>query len=280
MKFLVIGHSVLDFIKLDETLQKSAGGIFYTVSALNRLKSADDEIYLCSQFDEETYNFFSSEFEKVTKDHFQKVEKIPLVHLNLNKDKERHERYENITNNLSIEINDFEQFDGILINMITGFDITIEQLQRIRKDYKGFIFIDIHTLSRGLGEDYHRNFRQIPDFEKWANCLDIIQVNQRELFTLTKQEKELEVVEEIFNLGVKIICVTKGALGARVYFKGSNEILSYFAAARKIDNPNVIGCGDVFGASFFYSYIRNKNVMDSLSNAILSAELFVENKLL
>jgi sugar/nucleoside kinase (ribokinase family) len=164
--------------------------------------------------------------------------------------------------------------------MITGFDITIEQLQRIRKEFKGSIFIDVHTLSRGLGEDYKRDFRLIPDFEKWANCLDIIQVNQRELFTLSKKENELEVVEEMFNAGVKIICVTKGALGARVYFRNSNENLSYFVAARKIDSPNVIGCGDVFGASFFYSYIRNKNVMDSLSNAKLSAELFVENKLL
>ena len=280
MKLLVIGHSVLDFIKSDENLRKSAGGIFYTVSMLNHLKTEDDEIYLCSQFDDETYEFFSSEFEKVNRDYLQKVKKIPRVHLNICNDKERHERYENITNNLSIEINDFEQFDGIMINMITGFDITIEQLQRIRNKFKGFIFIDVHTLSRDLGKDYKRDFRLIPDFDKWANCLDIIQVNQRELFTLDQKEKEIEVVEILFNAGVKIICVTKGALGARVYFKNSNEILSYFVAARKINYPNVIGCGDVFGASFFYSYIRNKNVMDSLSHAILSAELFVENKLL
>jgi fructose-1-phosphate kinase PfkB-like protein len=100
------------------------------------------------------------------------------------------------------------------------------------------------------------------------------------LFTLSQKKKEIEIVEELFNAGVKIVCVTKGELGAKAYFKNSNEILSYFMAARKINNPNVIGCGDVFGASFFYSYIRNKNVMDSLSNAVATVELFVENKFL
>ena len=178
------------------------------------------------------------------------------------------------------DFDDLNQFDGILINMITGFDITLTQLIEIRKNCSGLIFIDVHTLSRGLDENYKRNFRLIPDFDKWAKCLDIIQVNQHELFTLSQKKNEIKIVEELFNTGVKIVCVTKGELGAKVYFKNSNEILSYFVAARKISNPNVIGCGDVFGASFFYSYIRNKNVMDSLSNAVAMAELFVENKFL
>ena len=279
MKLLVIGHSVLDFIKSDEKSKKSAGGIYYTVSALNRLKERDDEFYLCSQYDDETYEFFSSEFEKVNTNYLNKVKKIPRVHLNLHKDEERHEKYENITNNLSVEINNIKQFDGILINMITGFDITLVQLQEIRKSYRGHIFIDVHTLSRGLDENFKRNFRVIPGFNKWANCLDIIQVNQNELYTLSQKKNELEIVEEMLKVGVKIICVTKGALGARVYFKESNEILSHFIAAKLINNDNAIGCGDVFGASFFYSYIRNNNVMDSLSNAIETAELFLVNKL-
>jgi sugar/nucleoside kinase (ribokinase family) len=208
------------------------------------------------------------------------VEKIPRVHLNLQKDCERHEAYENITNNLSLDISELNSFDGILINMITGFDITLDQLIQIRNNYSGIIFIDIHTLSRGLNEDYKREFRLIPDFQKWAKCLDIIQVNQNELYTLSYKKIEMEIVEELFSYGVKILCVTKGEFGAKVYYNNQNEVASYFVAARKIINPNVIGCGDVFGASFFYSYIRNKNVLDSLINAVANAEQFVENKIL
>ena len=280
MKLLVVGHSVLDFIKSDKEQKISAGGIFYSISALNHLTSSDDEIYLCSQYDDETYNHFKSEFEKVNKKYFQKVEKIPRVHLNLQIGRERHEAYENITNNLELDISEFKSFDGILINMITGFDITRDQLTQIRNNYSGIIFIDIHTLSRGLNEDFKREFRVIPEFQGWAKCLDIIQVNQSELYTLSHKKREMEIVEELFSLGVKIICITKGDLGARVYYKNQDEIASYFVAAKKINNPNVIGCGDVFGASFFYSYIRNKNVIDSLTYAVLKAERFVENKLL
>ena len=280
MKLLVIGHSVLDFIKSNKEQKISAGGIFYSISALNHLTSTDDEIYLCSQYDDETYTHFKSEFEKVNKKYFQKVEKIPRVHLNLQKDCERHEAYENISTNLYLNISELNSFNGILINMITGFDITLDQLLQIRSDYSGLIFIDIHTLSRGLNEDYKREFRLIPDFQIWAKSLDIIQVNQNELYTLSHKKIEMEIVQELFSFGVKIICVTKGELGARVYYKNENEIASFFVAARKINNPNVIGCGDVFGASFFYSYIRNKNVINSLTNAVANAEQFVENKYL
>jgi len=130
MKLLVIGHSVLDFIKSDKEQKISAGGIFYSISALNHLTTSDDEIFLCSQFDDETYNYFKPEFEKLNSEFLQKVEKIPRVHLNLQKDRERHEAYENITNNLSLSFSDLNNYDGILINMITGFDISIVDFKK------------------------------------------------------------------------------------------------------------------------------------------------------
>jgi len=280
MKLLVIGHSVLDFIKSGASQKISAGGIYYTISAINKIKDKRDEIFLVSQFDDETFSYFHTEYEKINKDLLIKVDKIPRVHLNLHKENERHEKYENITDGLSINFSDFKRFDGILINMITGFDINLNKLQEIRNNYSDLIFIDIHTLSRGLNEDYNREFRLIKNFKDWAKCLDIIQVNQTELFTLLDKKSELEIIEELLSLGVKIICVTKGESGAKVYYKNRNEIASYFIAAKKILNPNVVGCGDIFGASFFYSYIRNKNTMESLINAVKNAELFVGNKFL
>lgn len=280
MKLLVIGHSVLDFITSGKDQQIGAGGIFYSISALNRLKSLQDEIFLCSQFDDESYHYFKPEFEKVNNRFLQKVEKIPRVHLNLKEGRERHEAYENITNNISLSFSETNNFDGILINMITGFDLNLDQLMQIRQNHSGLIYIDIHTLSRGLDKEFKREFRLIPKFDIWAKYLDIIQVNQNELFTLSRKKNELEIINELFGYGIKVICVTKGEFGARVYYKNKNEIATYFIAARKINNPNVIGCGDVFGASFFYSYIRNKNAIDSLTNAVVSAEQFVENKFL
>ena len=234
MKLLVIGHSVLDFINDGSSVKQKAGGIHYSISALNRLSSNEDEIYLCSQFDDETYKYFSSEFEKIDRSFLNKVDRIPRVHLNLFKDKERHEKYENISNNLSIEINNFNQFDGIFINMITGFDITLDQLQNIRKNFSGLIYIDVHTLSRGLDENFKRKFRLIPNFSQWAKCIDIIQVNELEFYTLFKLTSEKEIVEKLFNYGVKVVCITKGELGAKVFSNQSNEIISKFIAQKKL----------------------------------------------
>lgn len=278
MNLLVIGHSVLDFISDDGDKKISPGGIYYTIKALNRIKLFDDKLFLCTQVDEENYEYFKDEFDKVNQIYFEKVDSIPKVHLNLFKDKERHEKYENITNNISLNLSHLDAFDGILINMITGFDITVEQLKSLKDNFKGIIYMDIHTLSRGLSEDYKREFRIIPDFYKWANCIDIIQVNQEELFTISSLKSELKIAEKLFGLGVKALCVTKGNEGAKVFQKYNNEILSYFVSAKKIDNPNVIGCGDVFGASFFYSYIKNKNVVQSLRDAVTNAENFVSGK--
>lgn len=278
MKLLVIGHSVFDFINDGKSIKQCAGGIHYTISALNKLKSNDDEIYLCSQFDDESYKYFELEFEGINKTYLAKTKRIPRVHLNLFKDKERHEKYENITNNLSVDIKDLNLFDGILINMITGFDITLDELQIIRNNYSGFIYLDVHTLSRGLDDNYRRNFRTIPNFNEWAKYLDIIQVNELEISTLSNSKSEKEIIREMFSYGIKILCLTKGDKGAEVFYKENEEIQSHFVKANKAENANVVGCGDTFGATFFYNYIRNANVIDSLNAAVKTSENFVKNE--
>lgn len=278
MKLLVIGHSVFDFINDGKFIKQCAGGIHYAISALNKLKSNDDEIYLCSQFDDESYKYFELEFGGINKTYLAKTKRIPRVHLNLFKDKERHEKYENITDNLSVDIKELSVFDGILINMITGFDITLDQLQIIRNSYSGFIYLDVHTLSRGLDDNYKRNFRTIPNFNEWAKCLDIIQVNELEISTLSNSKSEKEIIREMFSYGIKILCLTKGDKGAEAFYKENEEIQSHFVKANKAENANVVGCGDTFGATFFYNYIRNANVIDSLNAAVKTSENFVKNE--
>ena len=89
--------------------------------------------------------------------------------------------------------------------MITGFDITLDQLKEIRKNFSGLIYIDVHTLSRGLDKYYQRNFRLIPDFSEWAKCIDIIQVNELELYTLfdSKSEKDIRINSQSSNVSTE-----------------------------------------------------------------------------
>lgn len=275
MNLLVIGHSVFDVIEDAGKIKYSAGGIFYTVSALNKINLANDEIFLCSCFDEETYHHFKDEFSKVNNSLLNKIEKIPRVKLKLSAGNEREEIYENLGQPLNLKISDYSKFDGIMINMITGFDITLQQLQRIREKCDGIIFMDIHTLSRGVDKDQSRNFRLIPDFKSWAECIDVIQVNQNEIYTLFPLISEQEIAKKVIDTGVKILCVTKGELGAKIYYVNDKEMSSFYISAKKIKDPVSVGCGDIFGSAFFYNYIRNHDARFSLKQAVKNAELFV-----
>jgi sugar/nucleoside kinase (ribokinase family) len=273
MKVLVIGQSVEDHINVHEKEFIKPGGIYYSAITLENFKDKNDEIYLLTAVAKNNYSLFSSLYDKLDKKFFQFVDNIPKVNLTLCEHSERKEKYENITQSLQPGINDYQVFNGILINMITGFDITLENLIEIRKKYKGIIYMDIHTLSRGLNDDLVREFRRIPAASQWISSVDIIQVNQREAYTLSDKKSEMEIAKEVLNLGVRFLIVTKGEIGVRLYSLKEGELISVFKSALRITNGNKVGCGDVFGGVFFYDYIKNGDEVSALEKANIAAGL-------
>jgi len=261
MKILIIGHTVEDHIVFHgEEQEVKPGGIFYSASGFHFLKNAEDEIYLCTSIQKENYDLFAFVYDQFNQDYFSYVEKIPKIHLNVYEKKERHERYENITDKLTVPFDSLNQFDGIFINMITGFDINVDDVQQIRKNYDGAIYLDIHSMARGIDDNYRRDFRKIPEVMKWISSVDIVQANDHELFTLSEKISEKEIAEELLQCGAKIILVTKGDRGASFYTLINDELLSKTIPAIKVETKNKVGCGDVFGAAFFSSYIKDKNI--------------------
>jgi sugar/nucleoside kinase (ribokinase family) len=205
MELLVIGHSVIDKINYGKGEIIKPGGIFYTTAALANIAA--------------NYISYSAN--------------IPTVKLNIYDNKEREEKYENVSGNLQFDISDLNRFDGIMINMITGFDITLAQLKEIRKSYNGTIYFDVHTFSRGLDNEMKRNFRKIKNFKEWAKCVDIIQANELEVKTLSSKTAEEEIARELISYGVKQIIVTRGNKGVKVYFS-KNTFLYIFITILEI----------------------------------------------
>ncbi len=271
MKLLVIGHSVEDHFSEKGINVVKPGGIFYTMLALQKFKSEEDTIFLNTSVAEDNYKLFAGLYDTVPHDFISHTPKIPKVYLTFHDFKERGETYESISQKLEVKTGNLKQFDGILINMITGFDIDADQLKELRDNYKGKIFLDVHTLSRGLDDNLKRNFRPVPEFDKWAASLDIIQVNETEIKTISRKLNEFEMAEDILLKGVKYLIVTKGEKGARLYSINDGEIFSVFKPAKKVSATNIIGCGDVFGAIFFYNYIKTADVLISLEIANIAA---------
>lgn len=276
MKILIIGHSVEDHIHSSSGNEEiKPGGIYYTAAAMNIIKNNDDEIYLCTSIQKDNFHLFEPVYKNINSKYFQNVNQIPKVHLYLNNNDERTEKYENITNKISIPFNDLNTFDGILINMITGFDISLEDIIKIRENYKGKIFFDVHTLSRGLNENMIREFRKIPDINKWFNSIDILQANENETLTFFNSKNEDEIVEEVLNHNVKIFLITKGNKGVRLFTKVNNEIISLYEEGIKVEVKNKVGCGDILGSIFFYYYLKDKNLEKALKLANIAAGISV-----
>jgi hypothetical protein len=270
MKLLVVGHSVEDHTISDQKEIVKPGGIYYAASALTSIAPAD-EIFLCTYAEKENYSLFSDAYRKCAPDFISYIDSIPKVWLTIHGLKERDERYNNVIRNLEIPYDRLKEFDGILINMISGFDINLNQLKKIRENFSGFIYLDVHTFSRGLEHHGHRGFRKIEHFNEWAECVDIIQANEYEVKTVASFDDEEKIAIEILSRGTKQLIVTMGEVGAKLYYLQNNELNFIFHSAVKIETANKIGLGDVFGAAYFYNYIKTGNSFYSLEVAVVAS---------
>jgi hypothetical protein len=271
MNFLIIGHSVVDKIKDKGLVSIKPGGIFYTVASLLSQLQNDEKLYLCSEIDEENENLFKGLYNLVEKEYLRFIDSIPKVELIIENISERKETYSQISRNLTLPRNNLNRFDGILVNMISGYDISLTQIQKLREKYDGLIYFDVHTLSRGVDENLNRNFRRIENFNKWAECIDILQANESELLTLSDKKDEVQTIEELFICGVKQVIITRAERGATVFFRENDRIIKYHKDALQVNLINKVGCGDVFGAVYFYNFIKNKNVTLAIEQANLFA---------
>ncbi|NOX19092.1 MAG: hypothetical protein GXO87_12530 [Chlorobi bacterium] len=267
MKLAVVGHSVVDVVREKGKEKIQPGGIFYTAAALKAVAESGDELFLITSSDGKNDGYFAEAFDRFNLSLSQKTDTIPKVYLTIHEEKEREERFENFTQTLDVSKLSVPGFDGILINMISGNDILLEDLETLRKDYRGKIFIDIHALSKGVDEKNNRVFRLVPDYQRWLSCADVIQVNNCELKTISAEDEEFKRASEILSYGVKYLVVTKGELGVRMYYGKDGETASYFIAAKKFASVNKVGCGDVFGAVFFQSFLKTGDPYAALENA-------------
>lgn len=275
MKILLIGHSIIDHLEIDGNESIKPGGVYYSTLGMRSIKRNEDKIFLLTGINENSFALFKKIYTGVNLDFSDKVKDMPEVFLRIFETKEREEVYKNISSRLIIDkVKNWNQFDGILINMITGYDLDLEQLRLIRNSYKGLIYFDVHTLSRGVDENMKREFRPIPESEMWLANIDILQCNENELRTVI-DKVEAEAADNILKLGPKILIITKGDKGVTAYVRKKTEINRYNLEAGKVLAINKIGCGDIFGAVFFYSYLCAENILESLKLANKIAALSV-----
>ncbi len=156
--------------------------------------------------------------------------------------------------------------DALYINFISGFEMTLETAQMLRRGFPGFIYADLHSLFLGRQPDGLRVPRQLPQAADWFSCFDVVQLNEDEMGQLGSDP--LATAAEALRHGCMSLCVTLGSRGA-AYFTG-DPIRTERIPAPPIDPPaftqvnDPTGCGDVFGGAVVAALLSGAALEDAV----------------
>ncbi|HXG00171.1 MAG TPA: carbohydrate kinase family protein [Bacteroidota bacterium] len=274
MRFLIIGHLCHDVIHPVEGPEvRSYGGIYYSVATMASLLSESDRVvpvFGVNAYDYEPLIENLSQFSNVeTRGIFTFSEPTNSVHLFYKDSATRIECSKNISQPIPFaHIKDYLDVDGILINMISGFDITLTTLDEIRlavRELRIPIHFDYHSLTLGVRDNHERFRRPVSDWRRWAFMIDTVQLNEEELAGLTIEKlSEEQAAGHFLTLAIKGLIVTRGERGATVYFNDHKTMVRKDIPAREVErSPDSTGCGDVFGAAFHLHYVRTRDLVAS-----------------
>ncbi len=271
MKVLVVGHFCNDVIHpTDGPAAESYGGIYYAVATLSALLNHNDTIipvFGVNKNDHQQIVEHLGKLSNVDPSGIYKFEgSTNAIHIYQSPGGEAVEcsrdiaapiPYEKIRRHLAV--------DGILVNMISGSDITLETLDHIRMAVRSHeipIHFDYHNLATGVNERHERFARPLPEWRRWAFMIDTVQLNEDELRSLTPNPlPDDEIAGHFLTLSVKGLLVTRGERGVSVYTNEHKQVrrtdISGIAVEPVVD---AMGSGDVFGAAFLASYLKSTDL--------------------
>ncbi|HVH67020.1 MAG TPA: PfkB family carbohydrate kinase [Gemmatimonadales bacterium] len=152
--------------------------------------------------------------------------------------------------------------DALYVNFISGYELSLETAQLMRRGFPRFLYADLHSLFLGKEPDGTRVPQPLPDAPAWFACFDMLQLNEDELHQLGADP--FVVAAGALARGCRALVVTLGAQGA-AYFTGTPVRTARIPAD---DGPLVdgdpTGCGDVFGATVVASVLAGVDLEDAL----------------
>jgi sugar/nucleoside kinase (ribokinase family) len=185
--------------------------------------------------------------------------------------------------------------DALYINLISGFELDLETAQLIRQHFRGPIYCDLHSLLLAVQPDGMRALQPLPNPAAWCRCFDLIQVNEDEMSMMAPDAMALAAIA--FANGVCSLSITLGSRGV-VYFaapgfdrisnvhrpvlspsSGAIRTARVPAKLRRHSGPgDPIGCGDVWGATYFSRLLAGDNLDAALDRALDAAARNVDHR--
>lgn len=160
-----------------------------------------------------------------------------------------------------------EDVDAILINFISGDDLTVEDIRKFRERSDCPALCDYHSLALGRDGEGKRFFRKHQDWELYLAQMDIVQMNIAELATISGVEglsfgNIIAVCGLIHNLGPEICIITLGRNGLVLSMERGNGVY-HIPPVTVSDEVDPTGCGDTLAAVFLHSYLISGDPLQS-----------------
>lgn len=182
--------------------------------------------------------------------------------------------------------------DALYVNFISGFELELEDAERLRAGFGGPIYADIHSLLLGRAADGRRMLRPLPEWRRWLRCFDAIQLNEDELGVLASSWGDpWSFAAAALREGTQLVLVTLGAAGA-AYIADSTlpadplRWPAHRAAALLPPAPartgrvplpeppregDPTGCGDVWGSTLFAALLGGCSLEEAIARAHAAA---------
>lgn len=165
--------------------------------------------------------------------------------------------------------------DALLVNFISGFEMSLGTAQLLRRGFGGPIYADLHSLFLGMQADGLRVPQPLPDAPSWYGCFDVVQVNEDEMRMLGPDPMALAT--DALAAGTRMLVVTLGPRGAAYVADSSFDgfgrtakgaaVRTALIPAPAVDDIDPTGSGDVFGATAMSRLLAGDDVETALKAA-------------
>jgi hypothetical protein len=181
------------------------------------------------------------------------------------------------------------RLDALYVNFLSGCEVDLATMQRVRAAFDGPIYSDLHMLLWRADATGLRSLRPLAEAAAWCRCIDCIQVNEDEMAMLAPDPDALAGLA--LSAGACCTLVTLGPRGVVYHAAPGFERLADLPHDRgrrqpRVDVPGGLhgvllpsdavrtgpdvdptGCGDVWGATAFARLLAGDALPDALRTA-------------
>jgi sugar/nucleoside kinase (ribokinase family) len=278
LRVLVVGEPCIDVIhKADGKIYNEPGGISYSIVGSAVLGDGIEVLPIIGLHPQDEPYFFEL---------FRHLDNVDVAGVYSSKLRTRRVElfYEDENNRWEcstqpIEPTTFDKIepflptDGIHINLISGNDIELDTLKRIRNSSPAsHIHLDLHNIVMTHLPDSKRVRVARPDYLEWCKAVDTVQLNEEEAQVIDSSTREKETLAtNILAAGTKAVIITLAEKGLVLFTKEYGKVVEQRFDPQQTEIIDSTGCGDVFGAAFLHSILLGNNFIDATEFGIAMA---------